>query len=356
MTIPVHFVGSIALDTPDDVFAAAGELLGPHLKRMPDGEPGGRRLWISYQVPVLRANPDLEVVGPDAALGLLPLKLRDGVRAEDLHFGELGYSREARSSYQDFLAARRSGVLPPGVLPPGVRFQVSLPTPYAVINSFCVQPDAQRILPAYEQAMLTEVARIVAAVPHEDLALQWDVCVEMVQWDGRWEQAPAFPGMEQFFAAMFRRLSEAVPGDVELGFHLCYGDLEATHFIEPVDAAKMVELANLIVDSAGRPVAYVHMPVPVHWTGDDHYAPLSGLRLPPGTELYLGLVHVSDGLAGTRRRMAAAAKYAPDFGIASECGISRARHPSLAREFMQVYAGAAEAGPATAPDTGGDAR
>jgi hypothetical protein len=115
MTIPVHFVGSIALDTPDDVFAAAGELLGPHLKRIPDGEPGGRRLWISFQIPVLRAHPDLEVVGPTGTLGLLPLKLRNGVRAEDLHFGELGYSREARSSYQDFLAARRAGVLPPDV-------------------------------------------------------------------------------------------------------------------------------------------------------------------------------------------------------------------------------------------------
>ena len=345
MTIPVHFVGSIALDTPDDVFAAAGELLGPHLKRVPDGEPGGRRLWISFQIPVLRAHPDLEVAGPDATLGLLPLKLRDGVRAEDLHFGELGYSREARSSYQDFLAARRAGVLPPGV-----RFQVSLPTPYAVVNSFCVQPDAQRILPAYEQAMLAEVARIVAAVPHEDLALQWDVCVEMVQWDGRWEQAPPFPGMEQFFAGMFRRLSQAVPGDVELGFHLWYGDLEAAHFIEPVDAAKMVELANLIVESAGRPVAYVHMPVPAHRADDAYYQPLSGLRLPPGTELYLGLVHVTDGVAGTRQRMAVAGKYVRDFGIASECGISRGRHPSLATEFMRVYAGAADAGPAQAPD------
>ena len=75
MTIPVHLVGSVALDTPDEVFATAGELLGPHLKRVPDGEPGGRRLWISWQVPVLRANPDLEVVGSDATLGLIPLRL-----------------------------------------------------------------------------------------------------------------------------------------------------------------------------------------------------------------------------------------------------------------------------------------
>jgi hypothetical protein len=231
-----------------------------------------------------------------------------------------------------------------------VRFQVSLPTPYAVINSFCIQPDAQQILPAYEQAMLGEAARIAAAIPHGDLALQWDVCVEMLQWDGRWPAAPPFPGMEQFFAGMFRRLSKAVPEDIELGFHLCYGDLDAAHFIDPVDAAKMVELANLITASAGRPVAYVHMPVPVHRTDEGFYEPLSGLRLPAGTELYLGLVHVSDGVEGTRQRMAVAGKYVRDFGIASECGISRGRHPDLAAEFMRVYAGAAEAGPAKAPD------
>ena len=345
MTIPVHLVGSVALDTPDEVFAAAGELLGPHLKRVPDGEPGGRRLWISFQIPVLRAHPDLEVAGSTDPLGLVPLKLRDGVRPEGLHFGELGYSREARASYQDFLAARRAGILPSDV-----RFQVSLPTPYAVINSFCIQPDAQQILPAYEQAMVGEVARIAAAIPHEDLALQWDVCIEMLQWDGRWEGAPQFPGMDQVFAGMFRRLSAAVPEDIELGFHLCYGDLDAAHFIDPVDAAKMTELANLIVESAGRPVAYMHMPVPAHRTDDAYYQPLSGLRLPPGTELYLGLVHVSDGVAGTRQRMVAAGKYVRGFGIASECGISRGRHPSLATEFMRVYAGAADAGPAEAPD------
>ena len=117
-------------------------------------------------------------------------------------------------------------------------------------------------------------------------------------------------------------MAAAVPEDIELGFHLCYGDLDAAHFVEPIDATKMVELANLIVESAGRPVAYVHMPVPVNRTDDAYFEPLSGLRLPPGTELYLGLVHVSDGVEGTRQRMAVAARYVGDFGIASECGIS----------------------------------
>ena len=59
----VHFVGSVALDTPEEVYAAIGKYCGPYLKRIPDGEPGGRRLWISWQIPVLRANPSLAQVG-----------------------------------------------------------------------------------------------------------------------------------------------------------------------------------------------------------------------------------------------------------------------------------------------------
>jgi hypothetical protein len=341
MTTHTHLVGSVALDTPQELFETAGQLLGPYLKRIPDGEPGGRRLWISWQIPVLRANPCLAPV--DAAGGggvqLLPLRLADGVSPEELHFGELGYAREARTSYQDFLDARRAGKLPAGV-----RFQVALPTPYAVVNPFCTPEDGPKILPAYERAMLREVDRICAAIPHDDLTLQWDVCIEMVQWDGRWPGAPPYEGMEQVFAETFARLSQAVPVDVELGFHLCYGDLDAVHFVQPVDATKMVELANLIVANAGRPVAYVHLPVPADRDDDAFYAPLQGLRLSGDTELYLGLVHVEDGVEGTRQRMNVARKFVPDFGIASECGISRGRRPDLAVEFLRVYAGAAAAG------------
>jgi len=105
----VHFVGSVALDSPEEVFAAIGQHCGPYLKRVPDGEPGGRRLWISFQIPVLRANPSLTPVGQT----IIPLKLADGANPEDIHFGELGYAREARPSYEDFLTARSAGQLPP---------------------------------------------------------------------------------------------------------------------------------------------------------------------------------------------------------------------------------------------------
>jgi hypothetical protein len=269
--------------------------------------------------------------------GQIPLKLADGVDPGRIHFGELGYAREARPSYEDFVAARTAGRLPAGV-----RFQVSLPTPWAVIMPFCRQPDAQQIYPAYEQAMLREVARICKAIPHHDLAIQWDVCIEMLAWDGRWQNAPTFPGMEQVFAGTFARLGAAVPAGVELGFHLCYGDLDGRHFVEPVDATKMVELANLIARSVQRPVNWMHMPVPINRTDDAFYAPLGNLQLGTDTELYLGLVHPRDA-EGTARRMAAAGRHVAVFGVASECGISRGRDPELARAFIEAYAAAAGA-------------
>jgi hypothetical protein len=324
----VHFVGSVALDTPEEVFAAVGKHCGPYLKRVPDGEPGGRRLWISWQMPVLRANPSLAPVGE----GLVPLKLADGAAPEQIHFGELGYYREARPSYEDFLRARDAGQIPASV-----RFQVSLPTPLAVVMPFCRQPDAQQILPAYERAMLREVERICAAIPHRDLAIQWDVCIEMIQWDGRVPTMPPFPGMEPTFAATFGRLGSAVPSDVELGFHLCYGDLDGKHFIEPADATKMVELANLIARSVPRPISWLHMPVPIGRIDDAFYRPLKVLQLGPDTELYLGLVHAQDGVEGAKRRIQAAKKFAPPFGVASECGISRGRDLELAMKFIAAY-------------------
>jgi hypothetical protein len=62
-TIPdkVHLVGSIGLDTVEEVYRAVGKLLGRRIRRVPDGEPGGRRLWISWQYPLLRANPFLKI-------------------------------------------------------------------------------------------------------------------------------------------------------------------------------------------------------------------------------------------------------------------------------------------------------
>ena len=334
----VHFVGSIGLDTAEEVFSTVGKALGRKIKRCPDGEVGGRRMWISWQYPLLRSSPYLKI--DENALipgvGMCLMELADGVDPADVHFGELGYVREAVSSYRLFCAARDRGDIATGV-----RFQVSLPTPAAVIFAFLKPEAAQAVYPVYEATMLREAEKICAAIPHDDLAVQWDTCIEMVMWDGR-GPFPQIPDMENIFRATFGRLAAPVPGDVPLGFHLCYGDMDAEHFAQPEDTRKAVELGNLITESVGRAVNWIHLPAPADRDDEEYYKPLAELERGPETELYIGLVHAGDGVDGTRRRMEAASKTVEDFGIATECGIARVRTRELVEQLIRIHAEAAD--------------
>ena len=330
----VHFVGSIGLDTVDDVFKTCGRLLGRRLKRLPDGEPGGRRLWISWQVPLLRASPYLRPVGDP--MDLVPLEVAPGVNPEDIHFGELGYCREARISYRDFRKARERGDIPADV-----RFQVSLPTPMAVIGTFVRGEGAEHVLKAYRRAMIAEVRRMCTLLPHNDLTIQWDVCIETVAWDGQPSVVPPMERKKQIIPPALAQLCDAIPARVEVGIHLCYGDYDAKHFIEPIDSAAMVSLANAIVAAADHPLAFIHMPVPIDRDDDAYFEPFRDLKLDPGTEIYLGLVH-ADGPEATNRRIAAASKHVPEFGIATECGIARKRTAEVVEELIRIHAACSE--------------
>jgi hypothetical protein len=332
----VHLVGSIGLDNVEEVFRSVGRLLGPYLRRVPDGEVGGRRLWISWQYPLLRASAYLR---PDPSGAVRPtnrfplLTLGEGIKPDDVRFGELGYAREARASYLDFVAARERGELPKGV-----RFQVCLPTPFAVVSSVVVPAVLPAVEAAYERAMIGEVAALCRHIPHRDLCIQWDVCNEMVMWDG--QPTDAVPGDEphEKIIARMQRLCAAVPEDVELGLHLCYGDFGARHFVEPKDAAKMVEFANALANSIKRPIAYIHMPVPIERSDDAFHRPLGDLKLKDSTQLFLGIVHAKDGVEGAKARMAVARRYAPKFGIATECGMARARSEETVRTLLKIHA------------------
>jgi len=335
----VHLVGSVGLDSVPDVFRTLGRVLGRRLRRVPDGEVGGRRLWVSWQYPLFRANAFLAATeNARPRTGYLELRLADGVRGKDVVFGELGYAREARASFIDFQRAQQRGELPERA-----RFQVCLPTPFAVVNSFCTPADAPEIELAYERAMRDEIAALCAEIPHDQLSIQWDVCMEMVFWDGQdWRGRTQRNDVSHpELVARMRRISAHVPGDVELGIHLCYGDFEAKHFIEPRDAGKMVEFANELAKAIEHPLAFFHMPVPIARDDDSFFKPFDALRLDDRTELYLGVVHAQDGVEGTRKRIAAASKHVAHFGIACECGIARARRPDLVHAILAVHAGAA---------------
>jgi hypothetical protein len=323
-TLPdkIHLVGSIGLDTVEQVFQTVGRMFGRRLRRVPDGEPGGRRLWITFQYPALRASPFLRAdpSGAVRATTRIPLLcVAENVSADEVRFGELNYAREARASYLDFCSARENGDIPVGA-----RFQVCLPTPMGVTRAYCTTRDLETIERAYEMAMVREVKAICDRIPKEDLCIQWDVCTEMIMWDGQpHDQFP--PASRDQIIGQIQRICQPIPDRVELGFHLCYGDFGAKHFLEPVDAGKMVELANAIAREVTHAIAYFHMPVPIARTDDDYFRPFEKLLLSASTEIYLGLVHGADGVEGTRRRIEVAGKYVKDFGIATECGASADR-------------------------------
>jgi hypothetical protein len=120
-------------------------------------------------------------------------------------------------------------------------------------------------------------------------------------------------------------------------FHFCYGDSNHKHVIEPIDMGDMTDVANRLCADIKRPIQLIHMPVPRDRSDDAYFAPLARMRLKPETELSLGLVHYTDGVAGTRKRLATAERHAKLFSIATECGFGR-RDPATIPELLRIHA------------------
>jgi SAM-dependent methyltransferase len=221
-----------------------------------------------------------------------------------------------------------------GIVPVACRFQCSLPTPLAPVFAFVVAEHQPVLEPLYEARLLAEFDAILREIPHDQLAVQWDTNFEF----GMLERVfPVwFADVKGGILERLLRLSRHVPPDVELGYHFCYGDVQHRHFKEPEDAGKLVEIANALSASLGRPLSWVHMPAPRGRMDEAYYAPLAELRLRPETELYLGLVHHTDGVEGTARRIDVARRFAASFGIATECGWGR-RPPSTVADLLRVH-------------------
>lgn len=314
----VHLNGSIPLANAEEVFRVTSSILGERLYRIPDGETGVRTNWIGWQSAVFAHNPSLELIPPDpnAYASLRRFKLRPGVSADDVVFDQLGYADAALASYAVFSRLKQDGVIPTQY-----RLQVSLPTPLAPVAAFMVEEEQANVQPAYEKEMFAELHRIASGIPHDELAIQWDVAIEFGLLEG--VAFTSYAHVKTNIIEQLVQLGNQVPTDVELGYHLCYGDAGHKHFVEPEDTAKLVDVANGISVGLKRSLNWISMPVPRNRSDDAYFAPLANLRLHPETELYLGLVHFTDGVEGTRRRIEAAQRVVADFGVATECGFGR---------------------------------
>jgi len=338
----ILLVGSVPLANSEAVFRMLASKLGIYAKRYPDGETGHRTNWIRWQRHVFERHPNFELENPDPSIAGIrdaqtrPIfKLKD--RTADVELGALGYAKEAVSSYATFSRLKKSDELPPDT-----RFQVSIPTALALVSSFVSLADRAAVEPAIERALRGEADAISSAIPHQELALQWDAVMEIVGYDGGYPLH--YPDKFEGGVSRICRHVDFVPEGIEVGIHLCYGDPGHKHIIEPKSLRSSVEFANAIVAGSKRRVTWVHMPVPRDRMDAAYYEPLSDLWPDRSAELYLGLVHQSGGIAATRQRIDLAERFAADFGIATECGLGR-RSPDTIPGLLDLHRQAAEPSP-----------
>jgi len=340
----VHMVGSIPVDDAETAFRTVGGALGKNLERVPDGETGRRRRWISFIADQLKEHPDFEVDS-----GVPPFEFRqwDGkvvftierrTFKKDVDPAKVvfntGYSDDAIRNFEIFDRLQRHDAIPKHL-----KYQICSATPHAIALMF-VSPRVREIfLEIYSNHLLGEVRRIMEALPHDRISYQWDVCQEVLLWEGYLEQ---YPGFKEEVLVMLGRVGNAVPDDVDVGYHLCYGSPADEHMVQPKDMGILVELGNGIMSHVRRTVRYVHMPVPRDRNDDGYFRPLKELELHAGTDLYLGLVHANDS-EGNARKLALARKFALVSGVSAECGLGRGK-PERLPEVLEQHRRLAEGG------------
>ena len=356
----VHFNGSVNLADAETVMREITARVPSGVRRIPDGETGDRGNWIFFQLQRFVQLPWLVPAGPldttDGDYEELPqlrladgvdpaeLRLADGVDPAQVSWPDLGYADAYLGSYTIFARLREEGVIPAGV-----RFQVEYPTPMASIGGYIVPEQQQVLLGSYERAMFADLDRLLAAIPPDEVAVQWDVAVEF----GVLEEAFA-PGGAQAFDAIIAALArcvDQVPAQIPAGLHLCYGDYGHQHFKQPESLALQVRVMNAVTAAARRPMSFVSFTVPQYQREDSYFAPLAELTAGPGTELNFALVpyHPAEQAAATTeaqvRLIDAALSASPGgrraWGVCTECGMGRASReeiPALLDLHSQIAA------------------
>jgi hypothetical protein len=344
MSRNVYLVGSVPMASAGEVFATVSAALGTRIKRLPDGETGERGDWISWLEPVFSEHPSFAKSGEffrvhATGTGRERYTLKPGIKPQDLRFDNLFYADIAKQSYAEFKRLKDAGKIPAGT-----KFQVDLVPAHSVIWLFLVDKLHAPIDSVYNDALKREIDKIAATISHDELAIQFDVASAVFARLER-NEASSYgrtkAEMQETFGNILVELGDRVPADIDLLYHLCYGDSGHKHVVEPTDMNDMVEFANRVARQIKRPVQLVHMPVPRNRADDAYFAPLKRLKLNPETELCLGLVHHTDGVEGTKRRLETAKRHASHFSIATECGFGR-RNPATIPELLRIHATVAD--------------
>ena len=319
-------VGSLPTTSTESAFREGADLFGDLVFALPDGETGPRAAWVGYDTADLIApHPDLVTVKevdsptghPRHAYENAVYRIRDGV--SELHFDRWARIDDTIESYAIFRDLRDQGVIPAHL-----RFQTGLPFPRSTLNTvkgnFAADyPIAER---AFEELVGRELRRLLDAIPASDLAIQWDVCEEVLENEGVMHGTEA--GAWERFTGPVERLTRQIPEDVLVGYHFCYGTFPEWPMFEARDLSLLVKMANHAIANSGRTVDWLHIAGPRYLRSEEErfFAPLADLDR-RDARVFLGIILPLDGVPGLERRHATASKYLDEFGVAMYCGFGR---------------------------------
>ena len=190
----IHFVGSIPLPDAETVFGILAGAAGPYLLRLPDGETGIRKTWIrSCKMCLPRTRQS---------------RWRRTYRRSNSSNGTARCCAKSRA----FGSSRAPGPIRPRSKPAMPRWRSRPGACLSAAESRChsreseipgLAPDADRAnlqqhgaggpagaVAGAREHMIGEVEKIAAAIPNDSLAVQWDVCQEVLAWEGYYEAGP----------------------------------------------------------------------------------------------------------------------------------------------------------------------
>jgi hypothetical protein len=344
----VLLVGSVPLKPASEVFRVANHYLAEVMTRYPDGEQVG---WLPGVWQRMAQNPALEptrkvpLVGVRESteffsqLAVQYYRVKSAFAESGLRLGPYGIAENAIASYRQFKEMKENAAIPERA-----RFQATLPGPLDC--AFVVELPKGELFPLAGETTAAEIAAIVKAIPADDLTIQIDLAVEVEHEEYRRRpqdfDMPVYEGRDWTLdeqATLVANISNRIPSNVELGFHLCS--------IWHIDQSKgqdnnvHVDWCNALSRKIDRPIGYFHMPtIPEHETAD--FVPLQRLKLHHETELFLGVIHMDDGLEGASRRIAAATSAVTNFGVSAFCGLAQpsrqeAAHPHTVEEIFELH-------------------
>ena len=328
-------VGSVPLDTPEQVFRSFGPGIGEWLSYIPDGEVGERRYWvdgIAYRV--LNGHPEIETIRRPAPTGdgveewrprgghdTFQFRVRPGVRR--VRFGDpgwrLGYTRDAIGSYFVFRQLKKDGVVPEHL-----RFQVCLPLTYSAIGSYFPEAEElEKVVPGMTSALAAEVSEILRHIPARELAIQWDLAIENRFVEGHLARGDIGAAKTEVrrLALPAAEVCAAIPDEVHVGYHSCFGTLNGWPTRQPKDMRGTVLLLNAMTEATARSVEFLHFPT-AGSVDEGYFSPLRDLEA-GDARIYVGAIHHLHGSGGMRAQFEVIRSMVPAFGLAAPCGFGR---------------------------------